>query len=140
VIEKEGILGFDWKGAILALGRCRPSKFCGIILVIKGIFPISLFYISWFLSTGIRALLIRDKKHKIKMESSLRTEGTFDILREALKVIRDWRRELKELRLAIPIFEGRDVAGWMIKMGKYFDAGGVCKEYQIPEVVKWMNG
>jgi hypothetical protein len=74
------------------------------------------------------------------MESSSRREGTFDIFHGVLKVLRDWRREFKELRLAIPIFEGRDVPGWMIKMGKYFDAGGVCKEYQIPEVVKWMNG
>ncbi|PNY06800.1 hypothetical protein L195_g003278 [Trifolium pratense] len=75
------------------------------------------------------------------MESSLRTEGTLDILHEALKVLRDWRRELKELRLSIPIFEGRDVAGWMIKVEKYFDAGGVCKEKdQIPAVAQWMSG
>jgi hypothetical protein len=74
------------------------------------------------------------------MESSSRREGTFDIFHGVLKVLRDWRREFKELRLAIPIFEGRDVPGWMIKMGKYFDAGGVCKEDQIPQVVKWMNG
>jgi hypothetical protein len=32
------------------IGRCRPSKFCIIFLQLKGIFPISLLYISWFLS------------------------------------------------------------------------------------------
>ncbi|GAU14628.1 hypothetical protein TSUD_96920 [Trifolium subterraneum] len=75
------------------------------------------------------------------MESPLRTEGMLDILHEALKVLRDWRRELKELRLSIPIIEGRDVDGWMIKVEKYFDARGVSKEEdQIPAVAQWMSG
>lgn len=76
------------------------------------------------------------------MELSSRMEEMFDLVDVVvLKEIRDQRRELKELRLEIPIFEGRDVVGWMIKVEKYFDAGGVCKEEdQIPKIAQWMNG
>ncbi|CAL5185315.1 unnamed protein product [Lathyrus oleraceus] len=75
------------------------------------------------------------------MELSSRIEGMFDLVDEVLNEIRDWRRELKELRLEIPIFEGRDVVGWMIRVEKYFEAGSVCKEKdQIPKVTQWMSG
>lgn len=76
-----------------------------------------------------------------KMELSSRIEGIFDLVNEVLKEVRDWRRELKELRLEIPIFEGHDVAGWIIKVEKYFNKGGVCKEEdQIPKLAQWMSG
>ncbi|CAI8606587.1 unnamed protein product [Vicia faba] len=58
-------------------------------------------------------------------------EGMFDLIDEVLKEIRHWRRELKELRLEIPIFEEREVVGWMIMIDTYFDAG---EEDQIPKV------
>lgn len=45
------------------------------------------------------------------MELSSRMKEMFGIFDEVLKELRDWRRELKELRLAIPIFEERDVVG-----------------------------
>ncbi|CAI8607140.1 unnamed protein product [Vicia faba] len=73
------------------------------------------------------------------MEARLKV--TFDIFDEVLKEIKDWRRKLKDLQLEIHIFEGRDVVGWMIKVEKYFNAGGVCKEEdQIPRVAQWMSG
>lgn len=73
------------------------------------------------------------------MELSSRIEVVFDLVNEVLKEVRDWRRELKELRLEIPIFEGHDVAGWIIKVEKYFNAGGACKEDQIPKVAQGMR-
>ncbi|KAI5402224.1 hypothetical protein KIW84_050013 [Lathyrus oleraceus] len=74
------------------------------------------------------------------MELSSRIEVIFDLVNEVLKEVRDWRRELKELRLQIPKFEGHDVAGWIIKVEKYFNAGGACKEEdQIPKVAQGMR-
>lgn len=82
-----------------------------------------------------------EEKKREKMELSSRMEGMFDLVDEVLKEIRDWRRELKELRLEIPIFEGRDVVGWVIRVEKYFEAGSVCKEEdQIPKIAQWMSG
>ncbi|KAL5081004.1 hypothetical protein RYX36_009425 [Vicia faba] len=74
------------------------------------------------------------------MGLSSRMEEMFGIFDEVLKELRDWRRELKELRLAIPISERRHVVRWMTKVEKYFDAGGACKEDQIPKVVQWISG
>ena len=54
-----------------------------------------------------------------------------------MKEIRDWRRELKEFRLKVPIFERKDAVGWTIKVEKYFDARGVCKkEDQILKIAQ----
>ncbi|CAI8607141.1 unnamed protein product [Vicia faba] len=73
------------------------------------------------------------------MEASLKV--TFDLFDEVLKEIRDRRRKLKDLRLEIHIFEGRDAVGWMIKVEKYFNAGGICKEEdQIPRVAQLVSG
>lgn len=66
-----------------------------------------------------------------------------DMLDEMIKEIQSWRRELKEPRLGIPIIDGEDVHGWLIKVEKYFDAGGVCEEElqpgYDPDLLIWVH-
>ncbi|TKY49908.1 hypothetical protein E2542_SST27357 [Spatholobus suberectus] len=50
------------------------------------------------------------------------------VMQKMREEIASLRRELKELRQGIPIFEGEDAYGWIVKVEQYFSAARICKD------------
>jgi hypothetical protein len=137
---KEGIiLSFERNRAFWHWEVGRSGRSASIVCYQRRFFPIfsNNIPVGLVLSIGIRAFSGLRGWTSWWMQKQFRIQQEWWIFfDELLKELRDCRRELKELWLSIPIFEGKNADGWLVKVEEFF----YVKEEHIPEVVRWVGG